>query len=113
MLANKWVLYLLSILEGSARPLRFTEIRCRIDGITQKSLTQALRNLERDGLVSRTVYPAIPPHVEYALTDLGLEAGRLTTQIAEWSRANAPRIVAARDHHAQKPSAAFGSPEQR
>lgn len=99
VLANKWVLYVLGILDGSPRPLRFTELRRRIDGVTQKSLTQALRNLERDGLISRTVYPTIPPRVEYALTDLGAEASSLTTRIADWSRVNAPRILAARSAH--------------
>ncbi|WP_329472592.1 winged helix-turn-helix transcriptional regulator [Streptomyces sp. NBC_01723] len=67
-----------------------------VDGVTQKSLTQVLRNLERDGLVSRTVYPAVPPRVEYALTSLGRDAEAFTTAIADWSRANAARVHAAR-----------------
>ncbi|GAA3586045.1 hypothetical protein GCM10022222_83320 [Amycolatopsis ultiminotia] len=96
VLANKWVLYVLSVLNSSARPLRFTELRRHIEGVTQKSLTQALRNLERDGLISRTVYPTIPPRVEYARTDLGADIGRLTAEIADWSRSNARRILAAR-----------------
>ncbi|GEB48383.1 MULTISPECIES: winged helix-turn-helix transcriptional regulator [Streptomyces] len=96
VLANKWSLYILGLLGQSDRPLRFTELRRHIEGVTQKSLTQALRNLERDGLVSRTVYPTIPPRVEYALTDLGHEAGALTTAIADWSRTNAARVQAAR-----------------
>lgn len=94
MLANKWSLYVLGLLGGNdrpLRPLRFTELRRHIEGVTQKSLTQALRNLERDGLVSRTVYPVIPPRVEYALTDLDREAGALTAAIADWSKANAAR----------------------
>ncbi|MFE9574955.1 winged helix-turn-helix transcriptional regulator [Nocardia sp. NPDC006044] len=78
------------------RPLRFTELRRHIEGVTQKSLTQALRNLERDGLISRTVYPTIPPRVEYALTDLGVAAGALTTAIADWSLANATRVLESR-----------------
>ena len=96
VLANKWTLYVLGLLRHSGRPLRFTELRRRIEGVTQKSLTQALRNLERDGLISRTVYPTIPPRVDYALTDLGVEAGTLTAAIADWSLANASRVVAAR-----------------
>ncbi|MBY8857045.1 helix-turn-helix transcriptional regulator [Nocardia sp. CA2R105] len=63
-LASKCSLYILSLLRHAERPLRFTELRRRIEGITQKSLTQALRNLERDGLISRTVYPTIPPRVD-------------------------------------------------
>ncbi|NSC19764.1 helix-turn-helix transcriptional regulator [Streptomyces albus subsp. chlorinus] len=97
VLANKWSLYILGMLGQSDRPLRFTELRRHIGGVTQKSLTQALRNLERDGLVSRTVYPTIPPRVEYALTSLGHEAETLTTAIADWSKTNAARVHAARD----------------
>ncbi|GAA4855477.1 winged helix-turn-helix transcriptional regulator [Saccharopolyspora rosea] len=96
VLANKWSLYILGLLRRHGRPLRFTELRRRIEGVTQKSLTQALRNLERDGLVSRTIYPTIPPRVEYALTELGVEAGTLTAAIADWSRTNATRIHTAR-----------------
>ncbi|WAP60278.1 winged helix-turn-helix transcriptional regulator [Streptomyces sp. S465] len=96
VLANKWSLYVLGVLSGNDRPLRFTELRRSIEGVTQKSLTQALRNLERDGLVSRTIHPTIPPRVEYRLTGLGREAGTLTTAIADWSKTNAARVHAAR-----------------
>ncbi|MET0473500.1 MAG: helix-turn-helix domain-containing protein [Mycobacterium sp.] len=95
VLANKWSLFVLGVLQQE-HPLRFTELRRRVEGVTQKSLTQTLRNLERDGLVERTVYPTIPPRVEYALTDLGIEASALTTAIADWARANASQIVGAR-----------------
>ncbi|MFC7644189.1 winged helix-turn-helix transcriptional regulator [Streptosporangium lutulentum] len=60
-------------------------------------LTQTLRALERDGLIRRTVYPTVPPRVEYALTDLGVEAGRLTTAITEWSVTHVPEILATRE----------------
>ncbi|MEU2686522.1 helix-turn-helix domain-containing protein [Streptomyces hygroscopicus] len=96
VLANKWSLYVLGVLGQNDRPLRFTELRRHIGGVTQKSLTQVLRNLERDGLVSRTVYPTIPPRVEYALTSLGREAEALTTAIADWSKTNAAHVHAAR-----------------
>ncbi|MGX1777623.1 winged helix-turn-helix transcriptional regulator [Nocardia brasiliensis] len=105
VLANKWTLYVLGLLSRHQRPLRFTELRRHIEGVTQKSLTQALRNLERDGLISRTVYPTIPPRVEYALTDLGVEAGTLTTAIADWSRVNADRVHAARALYDDRPAA--------
>jgi DNA-binding HxlR family transcriptional regulator len=55
-------------------------------------LTQTLRALERDGLITRTLYPAVPVRVEYALTPLGVEAGRLTTALAEWSATHAHQI---------------------
>jgi DNA-binding HxlR family transcriptional regulator len=58
--------------------MRFNELRRVPDGITQKMLTQTLRALERDGLVSRSVYPTVPPRVEYALTELGVEAAPLS-----------------------------------
>lgn len=76
--------------------MRFNDLRRLLEGITQKMLTQTLRALERDGLVSRTVYPTVPPRVEYALTELGVEAGQLTTAIADWSIAHASQILASR-----------------
>jgi DNA-binding HxlR family transcriptional regulator len=96
VLANKWALYVLGALRRYERPMRFNELRRLLDGITQKMLTQTLRALERDGLVRRTVYPTVPPRVEYDLTPLGVEAGRLTNAIAEWSTAHAREILAAR-----------------
>ena len=103
MLANKWALYVLAALRRHDRPMRFNELRRLLDGITQKMLAQTLRALERDGLVSRTVYPTVPPRVEYALTELGVDVGRLTTAIAEWSVEHAQDVLAARkdfDHRA-------------
>jgi DNA-binding HxlR family transcriptional regulator len=97
VLANKWALYVLGALRRYDRPLRFNELRRHLDGITQKMLTQTLRALERDGLVTRAVYPTVPPRVEYGLTPLGLEAGRLTAAIADWSVAHVKEIFAARD----------------
>ncbi|WP_406317746.1 helix-turn-helix transcriptional regulator [Streptosporangium sp. NBC_01639] len=96
VLANKWALYILGALRRHDRPMRFNELRRLLDGITQKMLTQTLRALERDGLVRRTVYPTVPPRVEYGLTPLGIEAGRLTVAIAEWSVEHVPEIQAAR-----------------
>ncbi|MFI7273086.1 winged helix-turn-helix transcriptional regulator [Streptomyces sp. NPDC049879] len=96
LLANKWVLYVLGALRRHDRPLRFSELRRLLDGITQKVLTQTLRALERDGLVKRTVYPTVPPRVEYGLTALGVEAGALTSAISAWSVAHAPQILEAR-----------------
>jgi len=97
VLANKWALYVLGALRRSPDPLRFNELRRLLDGITQKMLAQTLRVLERDGLVRRTVYPTLPPRVEYALTELGVGAGALTTAIAEWSVGHVPEIFAARE----------------
>ena len=96
MLANKWALYVLGALRRYDRPLRFNELRRLLDGITQKMLTQTLRTLERDGLISRAVYPIVPPRVEYGLTRLGIEAGRLTSAIADWSVTHVNEILTAR-----------------
>ncbi|MEU5028424.1 winged helix-turn-helix transcriptional regulator [Streptomyces milbemycinicus] len=96
VIANKWALYVLAALRRYERPLRFNELRRVLDGITQKMLTQTLRALERDGLVSRTVYPTVPPRVEYGLTPLGVQVGQLTAAIADWSLDHAREILAAR-----------------
>ncbi|RZT27522.1 HxlR family transcriptional regulator [Kribbella sp. VKM Ac-2569] len=89
--------------------MRFSELRRLLDGITQKMLTQTLRALERDGLVKRSVYPTVPPRVEYGLSELGIEAGRLTSAIAEWSVQHAGEVLSARhdfdDRASQGPAA--------
>ncbi|MFC4114506.1 winged helix-turn-helix transcriptional regulator [Nonomuraea zeae] len=103
VLANKWTLYVLAALRRQDGPMRFNDLRRLLEGITQKMLTQTLRALERDGLVRRTVYPTVPPRVEYALSELGVEVGRLTTAIADWSIEHAPEILDSRrtfDAHA-------------
>ncbi|MEU9447527.1 helix-turn-helix domain-containing protein [Streptomyces sp. NPDC048277] len=96
VLASKWVLYVLGALQRSDGPMRFSELRRLLDGITQKMLTQTLRALERDGLVTRAVYPTVPPRVEYALTELGADIARLTNALAEWSYLHTEQILAAR-----------------
>jgi DNA-binding HxlR family transcriptional regulator len=96
VLANKWALYVLGALRRFDRPLRFNELRRLLDGVTQKMLTQTLRSLERDGLITRTVIAEVPVRVEYALTSLGRDAGRLTTAIAEWSVSHAHQIHTSR-----------------
>jgi len=68
--ADKWSMYIIHVL-AEAGPLRFSELRRRVDGVSQRMLTVTLRGLERDGLVSRTMYPEVPPRVEYELTPLG------------------------------------------
>jgi len=94
MLADKWVLLLLSALGKG--PQRFGALRRRVDGITQKMLTQTLRNLERDGLVTRTVFPTTPPSVEYGLTELGKSATGLVDQVRKWAEDNVDRIAVSR-----------------
>ena len=71
--AGKWPLGTMHVLAAHGAPLRFARLRERVEGISQKMLTQTLRQLERDGLVTRTVYAEVPPRVEYALTADGQE----------------------------------------
>ena len=94
VLANKWTTLIVPTLRNG--PVRFGELRRHLDGITQKSLTQALRSLERDGLVTRTQYATIPPRVEYALTDLGRRAVELLNDMRLWAEAHYQDILSAR-----------------
>ncbi|WP_051969698.1 winged helix-turn-helix transcriptional regulator [Kitasatospora azatica] len=94
VLANKWTMLVIGALGDG--PLRFGELRRRLDGITQKMLTQTLRALERDGLVSRTVYPTIPPRVDYAPTELGRNVSGLLDSIRIWSEDNINTVLASR-----------------
>ena len=79
--------------------MRFGELRRRLDGITQKSLTQTLRSLERDGLVTRTVYPTIPPRVDYQLTELGQSASALLEDLRVWAEHHMPAVMESRGEY--------------
>ena len=92
--ADKWSLLVIALLEQ--RTLRFTELRRTIDGISQRMLTVTLRQLERDGLVERTVYPVVPPRVEYALTPLGATLHDTIKSLVDWTERNQNEIAAAR-----------------
>jgi DNA-binding HxlR family transcriptional regulator len=94
VLASKWVYLVVCALRVAT--LRHGELARKVEGITPKMLTQTLRELERDGLVLRKIYPVIPPKVEYELTDLGRNLAGLLDQIRRWSEENAPLIRKAR-----------------
>ncbi|MEU7764793.1 helix-turn-helix domain-containing protein [Nocardia sp. NPDC049190] len=96
VLADKWVLLVLSVLRGNDGPIRFNELRRRLDGITQKMLTRTLRNLEREGLVRRAVYPTVPPRVEYSLTELGASISELSHAMGTWAVRHQDQILTAR-----------------
>ncbi|WP_405904970.1 helix-turn-helix domain-containing protein [Streptomyces sp. NBC_00828] len=96
LIAGKWTMLVLVALEDG-RPMRFGELRRRLDGVTSKVLTQTLRALEREGLLTRIVYPTVPPRVEYRLTGLGQEVGGLVQRITDWSQANITAIRVARE----------------
>lgn len=91
---DKWTVLVVGMLSGG--PMRFNEIRRSVDGISQRMLTLTLRGLERDGLVTRTVYPTIPPRVDYELTPLGTTLIAPLGELAEWARSNRGEIDAAR-----------------
>jgi DNA-binding HxlR family transcriptional regulator len=92
-IGDKWTVLVVSTLgEGSKR---FNELRREIPSVSQRMLTLTLRNLERDGIVSRTVTPTIPPRVDYELTDLGQSLQKPICGLATWAMANVETIHAA------------------
>ncbi|SEN08820.1 transcriptional regulator, HxlR family [Sphingomonas gellani] len=93
--ANKWTMLILEALADHGE-LRFTRIGRLVGGISQKMLTQTLRQMERDGLLVRTVHPVIPPHVDYRLTSLGLSLGAAFCGVWQWAEANLTVIHDAR-----------------
>lgn len=92
-LADKWALLILDRLEGG--PVRFNDLRRDIRNITQKVLSQTLKKLERDGIVSRRVHATVPVTVEYALTPLGATLTRTVSALAHWAEHNMDAILAA------------------
>ena len=92
-ICNKWTLLIVATLDRGT--LRFTELHQQIPGISQRMLTLTLRGLERDGLVTRTVFPTIPPRVDYELTDLGRSLWQAVEPLGLWARAHVADIHAA------------------
>ena len=85
LVGSKWKLLIMRNLLG--RPWRFNELQKSIDGISQKSLTEALRSMEADGIVIRKAYPEVPPRVEYSLTALGESMRPIIKSMEEWGKA--------------------------
>lgn len=93
-IGDAWsVLIVASLADGA---MRYTELAHRIHGISPKMLTQTLRALERDGLVTRTVYPVVPPRVDYALTSLGRSLLDLVDALQQWAEKHIADVVEAR-----------------
>lgn len=91
---SRWgVLVLVALLAGTHR---FSDLRRKIGGVSEKMLAQTLQWLESDGFVLRKSYPVVPPHVEYSLTPLGLEVARRVEALADWIEGNLPSIMEAR-----------------
>ena len=106
-IAGKWVsLVLVALGDG---PRRYSDLSRRIAGVSQKMLTQTLRVLERDGLISREVTPAVPVRVDYSLTPLGESLRALVAGFKEWAEANFEAVDAARtDYDARTPDLTIG-----
>ncbi|HVG61795.1 MAG TPA: helix-turn-helix domain-containing protein [Hyalangium sp.] len=92
---DKWSVLVIALLGDG--PQRFSELRRSIEGISQRMLTLTLRGLERDGLVTRTVFPTIPPRVDYALTRLGRTLLEPVRALSAWAEKHREEIQAARD----------------
>lgn len=94
---DKWSMLIVMMLGDG--PVRFNELKRRIDGISQRMLSLTLRNLERDGLVSRTVTPSVPVRVDYALTDLGRSLAAPVRELGDWAKAHHGDMAAARERY--------------
>jgi DNA-binding HxlR family transcriptional regulator len=93
-IADKWTVLIIRRLSDGT--LRFAQIRRAVDGISQKVLTNTLRGLERDGIVTRRIYASVPPRVEYSLTELGRSLSDMVGQICGWAEANIEKVQHAR-----------------
>lgn len=108
-ISNKWVVLILCALGGDAardpnshvvaQAMRYSEISRALAGVSQKMLTQTLRSLERDGLLTRTVTPTVPVTVSYAMTPLGLSLYGLTHEMRHWAQHHMPEVLSHRDSY--------------
>lgn len=109
-ISDKWVALILAALGGDGpqpgstctgepHPMRYSELSRRLAGVSQKMLTQTLRSLERDGLLTRTVTPSVPVTVTYELTELGLSLHELMAAVKSWAEAHMDEVQANREEH--------------
>ncbi len=99
--ADKWTMLILEVLAEKGE-LRFTRLSKLVTGVSQKMLTQTLRQMERDGLVTRTVHPVVPPKVEYKLTQLGMSLGAAFCGVWVWAAENLNQVERARHEFDKK-----------
>lgn len=85
VLEGKWKIVIVVQLFAAKEPLRFSELERRVEGVNQKMLIQQLKELEKDGIITRTIYPQVPPKVEYALSELGRALGPAIEAMVEWT----------------------------
>ena len=98
---NKWSMYTVLLL-GQNDKMRFNDLKCHIEGISQRMLTVTLRSLEENGIVSRKIFAEIPPRVEYQLTSLGEGLVSQLLSLAKWANDNFAEVVAARTDYESK-----------
>jgi len=96
-IADKWTVLVVGALSQNCK--RFGELKKEISGVSQKMLTQTLRGMERDGLLTRKVYPTVPPKVEYSLTALGLSLITMLNEIRNWSEGNIEKVIEAQKEY--------------
>ena len=108
-IGDKWTVMVVGAL--SKGPIRYNEIHRRGEGISQRMLTLTLKGLEQDGLVTRTMYPTIPPRVDYELTELGCKLIVPLKALSKWARENRPAMLTAREAFRRRGQ--HGSPHPR
>ncbi len=97
-LTSRWgVLVMVALRDGTHR---FSDLRRKMGGVSEKMLAQTLQWLEQDGFINRVAYPVVPPHVEYSLTPLGEEVSEKVSALADWIELNLPAVLARRDERA-------------
>lgn len=110
-ISDKWVALVLAALNGDGpgsgptpgrQPMRYSDLSRRISGVSQKMLTQTLRSLERDGLVTRTVTATVPVTVTYETTDLGISLQCLMRDIKSWAEGHMDEVLTHREHHDER-----------
>jgi DNA-binding HxlR family transcriptional regulator len=85
VLEGKWKIVIIVQLFAAKAPLRFSELERRVEGVNQKMLIQQLKELEKDGIITRTIYPQVPPRVEYELTEIGTALGPSIEALIDWA----------------------------
>ncbi|MBU9812071.1 helix-turn-helix transcriptional regulator [Rahnella sp. C60] len=96
-ITSRWGLLILIALSDNT--LRFSELRRKVGGVSEKMLAQTLQSLEEDGFIDRRAYPVVPPHVEYSLTPLGVEVKDQVAGLADWLESNLHRVMKQRSLH--------------
>lgn len=101
-IADKWTLWTMAVLAEAAAPMRFSRVMEKVEGVSQKSLTTTLRQLERRGLVTRVVFPEVPPRVEYTISPLGVALLEQVHPLWMWTVQNLDKFEKAQRHYDKK-----------